>query len=462
MTTQPVAHACPPARRAVVLGGSLAGLLAARALADHYAEVVVLERDVAPEPGTGRPGRPQSVHPHGLLAGGLQALEALLPGVTTAMRQRGAVLADLQADVAFHADGAALAGGRAGDAALCVSRTALEHEVRRRVGRLPAVQLRAGVTWGTPMLDAAGAAVAGVPVLSVATGMLREHLLAAVVVDASGRRSRAAEWLRRWDYRPPAEDRVQADVGYASVCLRRGPGLDLGDGVAKPLVIGSATAALPRSAVLVAQEPDGTGTPRWLVALGGYGSDAPPPTLQAMQERALEVGSADLRRVLAIGEPLAPIRTDRFSHSRRLRCEHAVHWPEGLLLIGDALAAVNPIYGQRTTLAARQALALQQTLARGPDALAVRYHRACAPVVDSAWRITAGGDLALAAVPGPRPLGTRALNAYLERVRAAARRHPSVSLALQRVVHLMAPPASLLAPAIVWQALVAPAGMPQR
>lgn len=457
MTTQPVAHACPPSRRAVVLGGSLAGLLAARALADHYAEVVVLERDAAFDPGRSRAGTPHAAHPHGLLAGGLRALETLLPGFTAAMHARGALLADLQADVAFHADGAAFAAGRAGDAALCVSRAALEHEVRRRVTHLPAVQLRVGVTWGPPMLDAAGNAVAGVPVLSATTGVVSEHLLAAVVVDASGRLSRASEWLRRWDYVPPPEDRVEADVGYASVCLRRGPGLDVGDGVGKPLVIGCATPAQPRSAVLIAQEPDRAGTPRWLAALGGYGPDAPLPTLQVLQERAHEVGNADLRRVLARGELMAPIRTHRFSHSRRLRCERAARWPEGLLLIGDALAAVNPVYGQGMTLAARQAVALQQALAEGGDGLARRYHEACAPVVDSAWRITAGGDLALTAVPGPRPLHTRAANAYLGRVRTAARRHPAVSLALQRVVHLMAPPSTLLAPAIVWHALTASA-----
>ena len=67
---------------AVVLGGSIAGLLAARVLADAYAEVMVLDRDVLAPGVAPRRGAPQGRHIHGLLARGQLALEELFAGLT--------------------------------------------------------------------------------------------------------------------------------------------------------------------------------------------------------------------------------------------------------------------------------------------------------------------------------------------------------------------------------------------
>ena len=70
-------------QRAVVIGASLAGLLAARVLRDAFDEVVLVERDripVRPEP---RSGVPQARHIHVLLVRGAQILEALFPGSAT-------------------------------------------------------------------------------------------------------------------------------------------------------------------------------------------------------------------------------------------------------------------------------------------------------------------------------------------------------------------------------------------
>ena len=75
---------------AVVLGGSLAGLLAARILADHFDEVTVIERDAYTETTAARKGIPQANHVHGLLVRGRQILEELFPGVQDEMIAAGA------------------------------------------------------------------------------------------------------------------------------------------------------------------------------------------------------------------------------------------------------------------------------------------------------------------------------------------------------------------------------------
>ncbi len=452
-------------QRAIVLGGGFAGLLAARVLSDHFAEVVVLERDVPAAQPAPRKGTPHALHPHGLLASGLQALEALFPGFTDAMRARGALTADLLADVDFYASGLALADqGRAGVLTLCASRLAIEHELRRRVRELPNVRLRGGVTFGVPLLDSQGRGAAAIPVFEAGSTYPIEYLFGALVIDCSGRGSHLPTWLRHWGFGEAPADRVNAKVCYVSAHLRRGGALSLGTGVSKPLAAASATPASPRPAVLIAQEPDPSGQPRWVVALGGYAGDYPVATLEGLRRRADELGIADLARVLREGEPLGPPIRYVFPYSIRHRYERMKRFPEGLLAMGDALASINPIYGQGMTLAALQALALRRELAHGARDLARRYLAAVCPIVDAAWAITVGGDLALDAVPGRRGWRMRAMNAYLARLRRAAVTSAHLSLALRRVVHLLDRPASLLEPGVLWRVLAfgaAPRALPR-
>lgn len=456
---------CAPLRRAIVLGGSFTGLLAARVLSDHFDDVVVLERDIPADEPAPRKGTPHALHPHGLLAGGLQALEELFPGFTDAMRARGALTADLLADVGFYVAGRALAdGGRAGSLTLCASRLAIEHELRARVRRLPNVRLRFGVTFGAPLLDSAGHGVAALPVIEVDAAHPSAYLFGALVVDCTGRGSQLPAWLRRWGFGEVPQDRVNAKVCYVSAYLRRRGSLALGQGVAKPLLAASATPDSPRPAVLIAQEPDCNGQPRWVVAVGGYSGDFPVATLEGLRRRAHELGIPDLARAVREGEPLGlPLRYV-FPYSYRRRYERMERFPQRLLPMGDALASINPIYGQGMTMAALQALALSRELERGAADLTRRYFEAARRIVGTAWTITVGGDLALDAVPGHRAWPVRAMNAYLTRVRRAAARSAIVSLALQRVLHLLASPLSLLRPAVAWRVALygaAPASVPR-
>ena len=137
-----------------------------------------------------------------------------------------------------------------------------------------------------------------------------------------------------------------------------------------------------------------------------------------------------------------------FPHSQRRRYEGLRRFPRGYLLLGDALASFNPIYGQGMTAAACQAIALEAALAAGDGGLAKRFFRAAAKVIDPPWQLAVSSDLALPNVPGPRPLPVRIVNAYIARLQRAATHDPEVSLAFIRVIHLVAAPASLFAPRI--------------
>ena len=432
----------PDARRAVVLGASIAGLLAARVLCEHFAEVVLLERDPLPERPAPRKGTPHAVHPHGLLARGRQILERLFPGFSDALIAQGALAADVAMDVAVDANGQRFARGTSGLLGLAVSRLAMEAELRRRVRRLPTIRMMTGVDVLTPVHDASAGRVTAVRYRSRATKDGEQTLAAALVVDCTGRGSRSPVWLREWGYEQVREERIAVGLCYTSAYFRRDAG------VRPPLaaIIGAATPELPRPYVLVAQEPDENGVARWVAGVGGYAGDHVEPTLAAMQRRAREVGIDEIASLAERGELSGSVIRYGFPHSQRRRYEELRRFPRGYLLLGDALASFNPIYGQGMSAAACQAIALDTTLAAGDRNLARRFFRAAAKVIDVPWQLAVSSDLALPNVPGPRPLRMRIVNAYIARLQRAATHDPKVSAAFIRVIHLVAPPASLFAP----------------
>ena len=185
-----------------------------------------------------------------------------------------------------------------------------------------------------------------------------------------------------------------------------------------------------------------------MAAVGGYAGDHVEPTLEAMRDRARAVGVQEIASLAERGAAMGPVIRYGFPHSQRRRYERLQRFPRGYLLLGDALASFNPIYGQGMTAAACQAIALDAALAGGEEGVAKRFFRAAAKVIDAPWQLAVGGDLALPTVPGPRPLAVRIINAYIARLQRAAAHDARVALAFIRVIHLVAAPASLFAPSV--------------
>jgi 2-polyprenyl-6-methoxyphenol hydroxylase-like FAD-dependent oxidoreductase len=432
-------------RRAIVMGASMAGLLAARVLAERFDEVVLLERDELPEGAAPRKGTPQAVQPHALLARGQQVIETLLPGFTDALLAQGGLTGDIGQDAAFDASGQRLVRSALGITGVLASRLAIEAEIRRQVRLLPNVRFMTGVDVLTPVHE--DGRVTGVRWQPHGGSDAGRTLAAALVVDCTGRGSRSPAWLREWGYEAPPEERVTIGLAYTNAYFRR----DDAERPSPAVVIGAATPSQPRPSILIAQEPDAEGRARWVVGVGGYAGDHVATTREAMAERARATGQHEIAELAERGELIGEVMRYGMPHSQRRHFERLARFPEGYLAMGDAIASFNPIYGQGMTVAACEALALRETLKRGTKGLARRFFKAAARVIDTPWQLAVGGDLALPVVQGPRPFPVKLINAYVGRVQRVAVHDAVVAGAFLKVVHLLAKPESLFAPGIVWR-----------
>jgi 2-polyprenyl-6-methoxyphenol hydroxylase-like FAD-dependent oxidoreductase len=178
------------------------------------------------------------------------------------------------------------------------------------------------------------------------------------------------------------------------------------------------------------------------------------PTLEALRRRAEDVGSREIAALANKGELLGPVMTYNFSHSQRRHYERMPKFPDGMLVMGDALASFNPIYAQGMTVAACEALALRNAMIEAPVRRAARFFAAAAKIIDAPWQMAVGGDLALPQVPGPRPFPTRLINTYIARVQKTAVDDPVVAAAFVKVLHLLAPPPTLMAPSLIWRVML--------
>jgi 2-polyprenyl-6-methoxyphenol hydroxylase-like FAD-dependent oxidoreductase len=430
--------------RAVVLGGGITGLLAARVLADAYAEVVVVERDELPDGAAHRRGVPQSRHIHGLLAGGQQALEELFEGLTAELVELGAPAGDVLEDLRLCFGGHQLRPGRSGLLALQPSRPLLEARLRARVRTLPAVNVmdRCDVTGLTTTSN--GGRVTGARVIRRLDGSAEQTLTADLVVDATGRGSRTPAWLDMLGYPRLPVERVPIGLGYASRTYRLVPGLldgQLG-------ILTAATPDHPRGGALATMEND-----RFLVTLYGILGDHPPTDPPGFKDFAATLQLPDIHQALREAEPLDEPVPFRHPTSVRHHYERLPRFPDGLLVMGDAVCTFNPIYGQGMSVAALQALALRAHLQQHTRPQPVEFLRQIGRTVDVPWNMATGGDLAFPQVPGRRTVQMRILNRYLARLLAGAAHDPQLGQAFLRVAGLVDQPQALLAPGVATRVL---------
>ena len=420
-------------QRAVVVGGSMSGLMAARVLSDHFKEVVLFDRDTISSHAETRKGVPQGQHAHALLASGRLTLEKYFPAFKEELLAQGALTGTYQQLRWF--DNGVYHAGFDGLEALIVSRPTLEKYVRSRLLRLPNVRI-------TDCRAVDGVVSSAGRVTGVKCG--DEVVNADLAVDASGRGSQSPAWLEAMGFRRPNEDAVRVGLGYATRIYRR-TAADLKGDLA---VICPSAPPQTRGGVALAMEGD-----RWMVTLFGMLGDHPPTDEQGFNEFARTLPAPDVFEVVSQGTPLTDPVPFKFPQSTRRRYELLDRFPDGYLVFGDAVCSFNPIYGQGMSAAALQAAELDRSLAGGDDGLAKRFFTAASKVIDAPWTMAVGGDLRYDAVDGARTGMVKFINWYIGKLHIAAAGDPAVARAFHRVANLLDPPPAILKPGIAFRIL---------
>jgi 2-polyprenyl-6-methoxyphenol hydroxylase-like FAD-dependent oxidoreductase len=437
-TTSSVTPAPRIGEHAIVIGASVAGLLAARVLSDSYDRVTVLDRDTLPEGRLeNRRAVPQGYHAHGLQLGGQAAIEDLLPGYHDEALAAGSTRFRPGLDTRFCIGGHDLARVSAGPDAVFSSRKVIEGIIRRRVGAIANVTLRDRI--GVVGFVDDGGRVRGVRALDAAPGSTVLTLRADLVVAASGRGGKVRAWLESMGYDKPAEERIGVDIRYSSRILKLRDGA-VGDDT---LILNGAHPGRARGVAALVEEGGA-----WNVTLYGYGPDHRPPSDAAeFNAFAATVTDPEFAAAIEQADPVSDVFTHGYAAAVRRRYDRMKRFPEGLLVMGDAMCSFNPIYGQGMSVAALEAVELRRCLRAGDRKLAKRFFKAARRPVEQAWKLSTGADLAMPEVDEVAALPDRLVGRYFERFLAAAAHDGELTRTFINVTGLVAPMTKLLSPA---------------
>jgi 2-polyprenyl-6-methoxyphenol hydroxylase-like FAD-dependent oxidoreductase len=436
------------ARHAVVIGGSLAGLCAGRVLSKFFAKVTVVDRDSYPVRAQDRAGVPQGRHVHALLARGRQELERLFPGFDPLMLEQGAIEIDFGLDFAtLRPDGWARREA-SGIRTLFASRSLIESVVRGLFRKLPNVELLEQSTVTGVTANHNGYPHVTEVQVSARNQDTHTKLTADLVVDASGRTTKAPEWLRTLGLEPPEETVVDSFAGYSTRWFKapepahwpqnwwwKGIWIDLKE---------------PEHMIAGVLFPVEQG--RWIVTIAGMAKHYPPSDEDGFTAALTQLRSPILAEAVRTAEPISSVYCNR-AMANRFR--HYDRWKArlgGFVAVGDAVCSFNPVYGQGMTTAAVSATILQdclnQTGPTSPD-LPRKFFRAQTRFQRDPWAMATGADLRFPQTEGQRPLRARLVGPYMDALFLTAREDVLVRRRLGEVINLLRPLSAFFAPSIL-------------
>jgi 2-polyprenyl-6-methoxyphenol hydroxylase-like FAD-dependent oxidoreductase len=424
--------------RCVIIGAGIAGMLAARVLADFFREVVLVEKDQLPQCPRARNGVPQNGHLHLMLARGWAGLRSLLPELMPTLAAAGCPEVDLGRDIGYLLHSGWLPPVDLEVSSRAASRSLIEYAIRSLVCQELSLTFVRGQVDGL-LAAADGRSIRGVRIRGP---LEREEIHADLVVDASGRRSQAHRWFGHLGVPLPEPWIVDSKTTYATRWFRIRHGDDL---ERKMLVLLSRPPHLPRGGMLQRVEGD-----YWVATFGAFAGASPPRNGADFLHFARSLAAPSLWAILREAEPASEVSLFRDLAGIHRKYHEARTWPHGFLAVGDAACALNPIYGQgmASAVVGSELLAscIRSYTKRGIAAAerAGALQRLIMSAYAQPWLLSTTEDFRWPTTTGrKRQWLVRSQQRFIDHVFDLAPRDPDVAARLLRVMHLVAPPSHL-------------------
>lgn len=420
--------------RAIIVGASMAGLLAARICADHFKEVVILEKDELPIGPQHRKGIPQDQQLHLLLAKGNQIINRLFPGIGEELVAQGAIAGDLGLLMQWYSDGGFRPQCLTGQQTILLSRPLLENALRQRLMQKNNVLIKDQTRVSRWQLE--GGKITGI---HTSEGYIEADLC----VDTCGIASSVPAALDTWNYPLPRVEQVQVNVKYTSCIFERPADF-------KGLI--NINSDAPRNSKHgTVQAIEGN---KMIVMVQGREQDDVPADIASLKAYTKQLEHPLIYQTIEHLNPLGTLTHYHIPKVRWVHFEELSRFPAGLLVLGDAICRLNPVYGQGMSSAALQAEVLNQVLQKGlrEDSWKI-YFKQVAQLLKSPWEVTLAEDFKFAGTQGQAPKIPKLVERYFAKLSRVMNQDPVLFVAFASVVNLMKPPTSLLRPNLIWRVL---------
>jgi len=424
-------------QKAIVIGGSVAGMFAARTLADFYEKIIVIEKDERSDTYSTRKGVPQGAHGHVLLKSGEEILERMFPGILDEMRQNGSFESDFAENVSWFHHGCSKVNYHSGVSITQQSRPFLEGHIQRKLEKLSNIEFIYNCKVKKLLLNAQKE-IKGIQA-QYSDGSLVEFDTD-LVIDASGPASLTPRWLEEWGFKVPDKTEVKIDLFYASMIFKE---LSPCARDWHSLLVYPNPPDMDRGGSISPIEGD-----RYHVMLLGYGDNSPPRDLTDFLQYAKSLDQPYVFEAIKNGVADSGIQVYRFPALQRYHYEKLSEFPPGLLIFGDAFCRLDPLFAQGMSIAAKEAELLRKMLRKydNKKRLTLHFHRQTSRIIDVPWLIALTEDFRFRSTSGKKPMGLSFLQWYVKKVVYACEHNKDVYGQFMKVLHLKAHPASLFKP----------------
>lgn len=430
----------------IIMGASITGILAARALSAHFEQIIIVERDRLPETPEYRNGTAQGRHAHILLRRGLLGLEQMFPGYTQNLLNAGAVMTNASRNWYNLFPMGAFPNFESDYEFICASRPLIEHTLRNTLLQQCSnitIRDQCNVTGITLSPDHPAR------IIFQQKNASDENMTAALLVDASGRNSRTPSWLQQQGFGTVTETLVKPWLGYAT---RLYSNVSMPGGV-KATVIMAKDPDMTRGGVLFPIENN-----QYICTLYGFSGDYPATDEAGFMHYASSLRSDIIYNAIKPAQPLTDAKAFIKEESHFRHYAEQQNWPQGFLVIGDAVCSFNPIYGQGITASVLAAEALAKFIKHGITAEATWAARAQRKIVSAyrnAWTISTNEDLRWPKTEGAKSdMLLRAMHRFSNWVGMAACIDRHIAFTYIKVLHMTTTPLALLTPIMLLRMLL--------